>query len=240
MGGAGDIGHGRRVAQILQSAASGDDAGTPAERLCRASASALAVTGVGLSLASKDGTRSTVCATDPISNDIEDLQVLFGEGPCVDAGTSGRPVLISDLADAVAGQRWPAFSASLLRAGARAVFALPLRVGPLDLGALDLYRDSPGGLADQALATAYADAALRLALEWHGASPEMATAPEHGWVIQSRVHQASGMLMVQMSTDISTAFAVLRAYAFQVDQPLDDVAGGVLTRSIRFDGDAEG
>lgn len=239
MGGAGRVGHGRRVAQILEAAGSGDDAHTTAERLCRASTSALSVTGAGLSLATRAGIRSTMCATDPISSGIEDLQVLFGEGPCVDAGTSGQPVLIPDLADEAAAERWPAFSASSLRAGARAVFALPLRVGPLGLGALDLYRDSPGGLADQALASAYADAAVRLALEWRGGSAAMATDPEHGWVIQSRVHQASGMLMVQMGTEISTAFAVLRAYAFRVDRPLGDVAGEVLTRHIRFDGDAE-
>jgi hypothetical protein len=43
-------------------------------------------------------------------------------------------------------ERWPAFREGVAAAGARAVFALPLRIGVLSVGALDLYRDVPGEL----------------------------------------------------------------------------------------------
>ncbi len=70
-----------------------------------------------------------MAATDGLSKRIEELQVLLGEGPCVDANTNGGPILISELRGRVAASLWPAFTPSCLEAGAEAVFALPLQVG---------------------------------------------------------------------------------------------------------------
>jgi hypothetical protein len=41
-------------------------------------------------------------------------------------------------------ERWPTFLEGAGAAGVRAVFAFPLRIGAITLGALDLYRDRPG------------------------------------------------------------------------------------------------
>src|SRR5207249_7772270 len=71
-----------------------------------------------------------------------------GEGPCVDACRQDRVVAEPDLADPVT-RRWLAFTRPALRAGARAVFGFPLRVGTVRLGALNLYRDRPGPLSGE-------------------------------------------------------------------------------------------
>jgi len=81
------------------------------------------------------------------------LQVELGEGPCLQAHTSGIPVLLPDLA-AEPANRWPAFAAAALAAGVHAEFSLPLTVGPGGIGTLDLCRDRPGMLSDEHLADA--------------------------------------------------------------------------------------
>ena len=116
----------------------------------------LGVTGAGISLVSDTGHRGVICATDDVSKRIEDLQITLGEGPCIDTIRTGAPVLVADLHDLddVATWRWPTFMAAAADAGVRAVFAFPLRIGAINLGALDMYRSRPGALDDDELSAA--------------------------------------------------------------------------------------
>jgi diguanylate cyclase (GGDEF)-like protein len=71
----------------------------------------------------------------------EELQAQLGEGPCLAAYETGQAVAVADLRDE---SRFPAFAPRALEAGLVAVFTFPLRNGSERLGALDLYRDTPG------------------------------------------------------------------------------------------------
>jgi hypothetical protein len=187
----------------------------------------------------EQGHRSTIFATDPVSDRIEDLQLSLGEGPCVDAVGSGGPVLISDLGDRAAAVRWPAFTRSAITAGARAAFALPLQFGAVQVGALDLYRDRPGELRDGELSAglAYAEAATRLILDLESGAltGQMPSELTQRWGGESVVHQATGMIMVQLGGDIASAFTRLRAHAYRVDRGVEEVARDVVARRLRFD-----
>jgi hypothetical protein len=66
-----------------------------------------------------------MCVTDELSEQLEELQLTFGEGPRVDAYADGAPVLVPDLDAAGVASRWPAFGPAARLAGAAAVFALP-------------------------------------------------------------------------------------------------------------------
>src|SRR5580658_2197825 len=107
--------------------------------ICQLCAQQLGVSGAGISMVTTTGNRGVVCATDEVSARIEDLQFTLGEGVCVEAVTSGAPVMVADLhgRGSAAAQRWPAFTEGVAAAGVRAVFALPLRVGMVSVGALD-------------------------------------------------------------------------------------------------------
>ena len=50
-------------------------------------------------LMSDDVTRGSLCATDPVTARIEDLQFALGEGPCVDAHNQGQPIFEPHLAE---------------------------------------------------------------------------------------------------------------------------------------------
>jgi hypothetical protein len=208
-------------------------------RICTLCVETLDVTGAGISMMTAAGNRGVVYATDDVSARIEDLQFTLGEGPAFDAVRSGAPVLVPDLAgpdDAVAG-RWPAFTEGAAAAGVRAVFAFPLRIGVMGVGALDLYRDAGGDLdGDHVTAASMAAdvAALALLDLDLGRDDPFADDPDARSTYQLQVHQATGMLQVQLGVTTEEAFAMLRARAFAAEQPLVAVATDVVERRLRF------
>jgi hypothetical protein len=118
----------------------------------------------------------------------------------------------------------------------RAVFAFPMALGGIRLGVLVLYRDRPGTLtADEvAYGLVLADVAVRVLLDAQaGASPDtlhalLADEPPH-W---AEIHQATGMLSVQLDVPLDEAFVRLRAHAFATDTRLRDLAREIVARRV--------
>lgn len=196
------------------------------------------MTGAGIMLMSGDVPRGSVCTTDETSAIIEDLQFALGEGPCLDAHHGHLPVLEPDLASA-GSVRWPAFTPPALEAGARAVFGYPMELGAVRLGALNLYRDAPGGLSGEqhANALAMAEIAAEAVLMLQSGSTDGALAAdlESAADFQYVVHQAAGMVAAQLGVSVAVALIRLRAYAFGSGDPLRSVAEQVVGRALRFD-----
>jgi hypothetical protein len=181
--------------------------------------------------------RETLYTSSRLAADLEDITLTLGEGPGMDAWAGGRPALAADLAGADCLIRWPAFSPAAMRAGVRAVFALPLHVGGIHLGVLVLCRASAGGLAPQQLTDALilADTACALLLDTASAGTGAGgQGPEPVGLQHPEVHQATGMLIVQLGADAATALVRLRAHAYTHDRRLSDVAGDVVARRLRF------
>jgi GAF domain-containing protein len=197
-----------------------------------------ATSGAGIMLSADGTSRGSVCTTNTVSELIEDLQFTLGEGPCIDACRSGQPVLEPDLASP-AQHRWVAFAPPALEAGARAVFGFPIRVGAVRLGALNLYRDRPGPLTEDQHADALvlADVAAEFLLQLQAEAPpgELAKELVASSNFHNVVHQASGMVSVQLGVAVDHAMVRLRAFAFASGQPLVDVARSVVNRTLHFD-----
>jgi hypothetical protein len=212
--------------------------------VCRAMVAELDVDGAGLTMTAGTDAREILHATDEVAAAVEALQVTTGEGPCVDALAVDGPVLAADLHHGEYHARWPAFTPAAVLWGARAVFALPLHLGAIRLGALDLYRRRPGSLTAAELADAliYADTAGLLLLDGAG-SPggrpgEPDRPPADLGAADAVVHQATGMLIVQLGVDARTALLRLRAHAFAQGRPLSEVARDVVERRLRLEHDA--
>ena len=215
--------------------------GTPGletKRLCDVCAEVTGMSGAGIMLMSGDVPRGSVCTTDQASAVIEQLQYDLGEGPCVDAYDHDRPVLEPDLAEP-ATPRWLAFTGPAIDAGVRAIFGFPLQVGAVRLGALNLYCDRPGPLTDEqhadALVMADITAQALLVLQADAPPGRIAAELEASADFQYVVHQASGMVAVQLGVSVGQALIRLRAYAFGNDRPLTEVAQDVVARTLRFD-----
>jgi GAF domain/ANTAR domain len=209
-------------------------------RLCGAAVRALPASGAGLSVMTDAGMRGVAAASDEASERIDELQFDLGEGPCVDAFTSRRPVLEADLAGGGM-SRWPLYSAAAQDEGVRAAFAFPLQIGAARLGVLDFYRQMPGSLTAEELAEAltFADVATSMLLDAQDeATPgDAADGLDEAMEYRFELHQAQGMIMVQLGVSLTAALALLRAYAYSNDRHLADVARDVVTRTLRLDDD---
>ncbi|MGZ5385679.1 MAG: GAF and ANTAR domain-containing protein [Acidimicrobiia bacterium] len=229
---------GERRLRILTQLVGGGAFGLETKRLCEVCAEVTGMTGAGIMLMSGDVPSGAVCTTDNVSRLIEELQFTLGEGPCVDAYHQDRPVLEPDLAEPSA-PRWMAFAVPAIAAGARAVFGFPLQVGAVRLGALNLYRDQPGPMSDEqhadALVMADVSAAAVLMMQANAPPEKVAVELESGSDFRYVVHQASGMVAVQLDVGIAQAMIRLRGYSFSSDRPLTEVARDVVARRLRFD-----
>jgi hypothetical protein len=205
--------------------------------LCSPFVELLPVSGASISVFGLDGRQSTVCASDETATRLEEMQFDLAEGPHWDVLRSGRPVASADLA-AEEHTRWPVFAGAVLQLGVRALFAFPLTLGAVTVGVVDLYRTAPGGLGGVGTATAIslsrrvAGSAVRAAIRSAGdeAPAEQVRAP----AMRREVHQAIGMILVQLDTNATEAFARLRAHAFASDRSVPDVARDVVARRIDF------
>jgi ANTAR domain len=229
-------GHGRRVSVA---------------DVCAVAVSSAEVSGAWVIAASGDGSDFVMHVTDSVSEQLAELQLMLGEGPCHDALAFAAPVLGGDLGDDQSGRRWPVFAPAAFEAGAGAVFAFPLTIGAIRAGVMGLYRSSPGQLAIAQLGDCLilADTATVLLLDGlgHGAdgmakndgaalngqSPDLA-------LHRAEIDQATGMLTVQLGVTAADAFVRLRAYAYARDRRLADVARDIVTRRLRLHPDPPG
>ncbi len=144
------------------------------EHVCAAAISASDVDSAAVSVMLSATPRETIYASDQVASDLEELTLTLGEGPCVDAFTGG-PALVADLTASDCLARWPMFAPAAAQAGVRAVFALPLQVGAIRVGVLDLYRAQPGDLDREQLADALVLADTACALLLDAAQPRRVT-----------------------------------------------------------------
>ena len=86
-----------------------------AGEICRACVAGLDIDGAAISLLTADPLRETVFATDGTADLLEDLQFSLGEGACIDAAVSRRPVLVADMNDPAQTARWPVYAAAVVQ-----------------------------------------------------------------------------------------------------------------------------
>jgi diguanylate cyclase (GGDEF)-like protein len=111
-------------------------------------AEVLPIGSAGVTLISGTYDPRHIAASDQSALRFVQLQVEMGEGPCLTAHRTGEIVVVSDLRD---DKRFPNFSRRGLEEGLRAVFSIPLRNDEQKLGALDLYRTTPGVMDEEAM-----------------------------------------------------------------------------------------
>jgi hypothetical protein len=195
---------------------------------------AVAVTGASISTLGGLLGSETVSATDERIARIDELQFDLGEGPCWDAVSAGRPVLEPDLRTRPR-RHWPAFSRAVSSEDVAALFAIPLIVGPLRIGAVDLYDLRPRPLEDEDLAKTVALAevvgrqVLRRAIA--SAQPDQEIAGPYSRRV---IHQATGFVIAQLGVSASDAELLVRARAFAAGTTVQEVADDIVNRRTRF------
>jgi len=197
---------------------------------------AVSVAGVSISTLGGLLGSETISASDDVIARVDELQFDLGEGPCWDAVATGMPVLEPDLRGRPR-RTWPAFTPAVSDADVAALFAVPLMVGPLRIGAIDMYDVRPRPLGEQDLARATALAAemsrvvLRRAIEQSGVEEGAERARPFS---RRRIHQATGFVIAQLGVSAADAELLIQARAFAENRTMLDVADDILSRRRRF------
>jgi GAF domain len=201
--------------------------------LCRSAMNATGVTSCGVTMLTAGGQSVTAHASDTRAGAIENLQHTLGEGPGVAASASGATTLVPDLADVEDSTvaRWPTFATEAVRMGIRAAFAFPLLLGNSSVGALSFYRTESGALTFDAEQQARAAAdAVAITL----ADPGDAVLGAIEQLDTMRVHQAAGMVTVQLGVPIDQALLRMRGTAFAEGLSVDELADAIVERRRRL------
>ncbi|TGA98805.1 ANTAR domain-containing protein [Streptomyces sp. MZ04] len=203
----------------------------------RACAEALGLDGLALLLAREGSTPELVQSFGERTGALEDLQLVQGHGPSRDAAADGALLLMPDLRDVTgfALVRWPGLPGAVEELGVSAVFAFPLRIGVIGLGALTGHRTTPGPLGTDQLAAAFglADTLAQVVITLT-ARP----VPSSGLLLKetslhfAEVHQATGMLAAQLEIPCAQALVLLRAYAYSHNRRLLSCARDVIQRRL--------
>ena len=186
----------------------------------------LSASAAGVVLADPRGALRVAAASNEAAGMIELFQVQNDEGPCLECFRTGHSVTVPDLAGP--GQQWPQFAAAATAAGFRTVEALPMRLRDQVIGALNLFRATPGPFepADLRIAQALADVATIGLLQERNLRRSETIAEQLQAALNSRViiEQAKGKLAERLATDMDGAFRLLRDHARTTNQRLTDVA----------------
>ncbi|ROS52619.1 ANTAR domain-containing protein [Frigoribacterium sp. PhB24] len=216
------------VAALARATAPGGD-------LCRPFLDAFGVSGAAMSTLGGPLGTGAVCASDRLSARRDEIQFDLGEGPCWQAHSTNRAVVESDLATAPPAA-WPAAAAALSEAGVTSVAAFPLSYGRLDLGAVDLYSDERRELTDDEVdqASTLACIAGRAVLTRALDALEAGDDSLFPTTFSREVHQASGIVMVQLGVGVDEALLVIRGHAWSSGRPLREIASEIVLRRLDF------
>jgi len=201
--------------------------------LCEPFLSVLPVTGAAVSVLNEGIGQATISCTDQTAAWLDELQFDLGEGPCWTALGGRAPVLRPRMEDSR--EEWPMFANAVADNKAVAsMFAFPLALGTLSIGAVDLYTSTTTELDDDQVAQASELASLAtwqvlrtiLGAESAGLETSISSRRE--------VHQATGMILVQVDTSADNALLLLRAHAFATGRSVLEVATDVVDRKLDF------
>ena len=180
----------------------------------------------GLLLADPRGELRVVAASSERARLLELFQIQSDQGPCLDCFRTGQPVAVADLSAVT--RRWPRFAPAAQEAGFAAVQALPMRLREHIIGALNLFRATPGSFdqADMRVGQALADVATISLLNERSLRRSETLNEQLQTALNSRVtlEQAKGKLAERMQLDMDQAFSVLRRYARTRNVRLSDLA----------------
>ena len=206
--------------------------------LCHPFLSSLPVSGASVTAMSASGSRMSLCSSGAIAARIDELQFELGEGPQISVARSGKLVMIPDVASG-GHDDWPVLGAALSELPVGAIFCVPIQMGAVTVGVATLFCDTPLVLDDQqqatALAIASAIAAGAVQQAMVSAIDDVAVESAAAPAFRREVHQATGIILVQLKTTATIAYARLQAYAFANGITVHAVARDVVSGSLTFE-----
>jgi GAF domain-containing protein len=203
--------------------ASGDDSGELLARICREAVRLVpAARDVGVIITDAQHNLATVCATGPAPQQLDELQMKLGTGPCL---TAARKQIVVRMHDVAADTRWTEFRAAATSCDVASMLCVPLHVDDQVLGTLSLYGEKADIFREGAEPVARMLAALAaVAL----AESQQRERMERALANRDLIGQAKGILMHRHGIRGDEAFEMLRAHSQRTNTKLIAVAERVV------------
>ena len=208
------------------------------DHLVRQIVEVLPIDAAGVTLISATTDPEFIAASDESAMRFEQLQTELDEGPCLAAYETNSPISIPDLTQ---DDRFPSFAKRAASEGLVAVFTFPLRHGDRGLGALDLYRRTPGSLneAEMAAAQTLADVATAYLLNARSrADLKAASAMEHEALEQLRqLDQTKTEFLATVIHELRTPMTSITGYTEMLQEGELDETQRKLLSAVTRNGD---
>jgi putative methionine-R-sulfoxide reductase with GAF domain len=177
-----------------------------------------------------DGKPVTAACSDEVASQIDEVQYLLGEGPCLVALRDQKVVSVEDTAQT---GKWPGFAPQAAAYGIRSCLSVPLTSTDRPMGALNLYSPVPRAFGSDDVRRAeefagHASDALAVASRL-AAYTSLVDQLRTSLVSRAVIDQALGVIMGQKRCTQSEAFGILREASQQRNIKLRELAREVVT-----------
>lgn len=176
----------------------------------------------GVLLIGKGGKWESVGGTSDLPHHLDELQMKFNEGPCVDAALDDVIVRTEDFR---CEERWPKYSPAVVELGVLSGVSFKLYTASRTAGALNLFSFKPHAFDGESetfgvVLAAHAAAAILASREGEELQSALST--------RDRIGQAKGIIMERYNVDDVRAFEMLRRLSQDSNTRLSDIAAKVI------------
>jgi GAF domain-containing protein len=176
----------------------------------------------GVLLIGKGGKFDSVAGTSDLPQRLDELQMMFNEGPCVEAALDELIVRTDDFRSE---QRWPEYSPAVVEIGVLSGLSFKLYTADRTAGALNLFAFKPNAFDAE-------DETTGVVLAAHAAAAILASRQgeqlESALSTRDRIGQAKGIIMERFGVDDVQAFEMLRRLSQDGNTRLIDIAQRVI------------
>ena len=176
----------------------------------------------GVLLLGKGGKFDSVGVTSDLPHRLDELQVKYGEGPCMQAALDDLIVRTDDFREE---RRWPLYSAAVVEIGVLSGLSFKLYTSDQTAGALNLFSFKPNAFDGEA-------ETIGAVLAAHAAAAIIASRQDEQLVsalsTRDRIGQAKGIIMERYGVDDVRAFAMLRRLSQDSNTRLVTIAQQVI------------
>lgn len=189
--------------------------------------------GSGVTLIDPMGRQTTSAASDPVVEQVDQLQYDLGEGPCLTSWATTSVIRMDDVASET---RWPQWTTAVQSLPLRSCVSAPLGTGTTVLGAMKIYSPEPAVFdqrSERLLQLLAAQAAILVANVQAGRSGQRMS-ENLSSALHSRdiISTAAGILMAREGLTLEEAQSVLMVTARRDGLPLTDVAQKTIDSTI--------
>ncbi|WP_006247130.1 GAF and ANTAR domain-containing protein [Mycolicibacterium tusciae] len=176
----------------------------------------------GVLMVGKNGKYESLAGVSELPHKLDDLQMTFGEGPCLQAAVDDLIVRTEDFRTE---ERWPQYAPAVVKLGVLSGLSVKLYTADRTAGALNLFAFKPHAFDAE-------DETIATVLAAHAAAAILAS--RHGEQLQSalttrdRIGQAKGIIMERYGVDDVAAFGMLKRLSQDSNTRLADIAQQVI------------